>query len=263
MSIKLSISDSFYNFKPLSTQLIKFKNTKYHCHDFIEFFFVIDGTATHYLNGKKSLIKRGDAFLLMPDDSHSFEEGDSSFLHRDIMIKIDFFKSLCEQYSPNLFDDLKNKKYPLSISLERDLEARLEKLAENFEMNANNSTELLEKQIGYDIIGSILFANYDNTNNNAVARLVKVLSSPDFFKYNINEILSFENFGYCHEHICRSFKKKTGTTMTSFFNKNKIEYAIILKQTGYYTMSEIRNIVNIENESYFYKLLKKYIKTEL
>ena len=33
--------------------------------------------------------------------------------------------------------------------------------------------------------------------------------------------------------------------MTSFFNTSKIEYALMLKQTGFYTISEIREIVHI------------------
>lgn len=46
--------------------------------------------------------------------------------------------------------------------------------------------------------------------------------------------------------------------MTSFFNANKIEYAMTLKQTDFYSIGEIREIVHIDNESYFYKLLKKH-----
>ena len=261
MSIKLSIGDSFHNFKPISTQLIKFQNTKYHCHDFIEFFYVVDGKATHYLNEKRFTIKRGDAFLLLPDDSHSFEDGNELFLHRDIMIKTDFFKSICDQYSPTLFDEILSRKYPTHIEIDNYSEAGLEKLSENFEMSVINSTELLEKQIVYEIIGYFLFSKSYKNNNSTIARLAKILSSPDYYKYTINEILALEKLGYCREHICRTFKKIIGITMTSFFNKNKIEYAIILKQTGFYTMAEIRKIINIENESYFYKLLKKNTKS--
>lgn len=262
MSIRLTVEDSFFNHrnhKPISTQLIKFTNTKYHCHEFIEFFYVIDGKATHCLNGVKSVIKQGDAFLLLTDDSHSFEDGDKSFLHRDIMLKIDFFKSICDKYSPTLFEEIMNRKYPLFCSIEKYMETRIERLAEIFEMEVNKPTDLLELQIGYEILGSIIFSDSKKSdNNNIVARLVKVLSSPDYFKYTINEILSLEKFGYSHEYICRLFKRKAGMTMTAFFNANKIEYALTLKQTGFYTISQIREIINIENESYFYKLLKKH-----
>ena len=262
MSIRLTVENSFFNHKnhkPVSTQLIKFMNTQYHCHDFIEFFYVLDGKATHRLNDVETTIEQGDAFLLLPDDNHSFEDGDKSFLHRDIMLKIDFFKSICDKYSPTLFDDIMNRKYPLSINIEKNLETRIEKLAETFEMEVNKPTELLEMQIGYEIVGSVIFSSSKKSDNNkTVARLVKVLSSPDYFKYSINEILSLEDYGYCHEYICRLFKKKADMTMTAFFNTNKIEYALTLKQTGFYTVSQIREIVNIENESYFYKLLKKH-----
>ena len=262
MSYRLKVTDSFYNTKPLSTQLIKFGKTKYHCHDFIEFLYVIDGRAIQHLNGKKSSIQRGDAFLMLPDDNHSFEKGDEAFLHRDIMMKMEFFEALCSKYSPMLYEEILSRKYPSSFLMDNYLETRLEKLAENFEMHINKPTGLLEMQIGFEILGAILFSNDSkNENNNLVARLVKVLSSPDYFKYSVNEILEMENFGYCHEYICRLFKKKSGTTMTNFFNTNKIEYALTLKQTGFYTVSEIREIVHIENESYFYKLLKKHSKS--
>lgn len=261
MIFKLTVDEIFRTNKPINTQLIKYMDTKYHSHEFIEFFYVIDGEATHLLNNKKNKINHGNAFLLLPSDVHSFIDGDASFIHRDIDFKIDFFKEICNRYSPALFDDILLKKYPLCFTLNSSIETKLEKLLETYEMNINNDTALLEKQIGFEIIGSIIFSdiyNMDKNNNNMIARLVKVLSSPSFFKYSINEILEMENFGYCREHVCRLFKKKTGSTMSTFFNTSKIEYAIALKQTGFYTTEEIRNIINIDNESYYYKLLKKH-----
>lgn len=259
MSIRLCESEVFLGPKSINTQLIKYQDTKYHSHEFIEFFYVVNGEAIHNLNGKKSRIKQGQAFLLLPDDNHSFEYGDKDFMHRDLLIKNDFFKKICNQYSPTLYKEILEKKYLLNFIPDKSNLASLEKLSENLEINLKQSSELLEKQICYDIIGSIIFSstNNINQNNEKIARLVKVLSSPQFFKYDLSEILNMENVGYCHEYICRLFKKKTGTTMTSFFNTNKIEYAITLKKTGFYTNSDIREIINISNESYFYKLLKK------
>lgn len=259
MEIKLSEKDIFFNSKSISTQLIKYMDTKYHYHDFFEFFYVVSGEAIHNLNGKRTKIEQGQAFLLLPEDHHSFEYGNKEFLHRDLLIKKNLFKSICDQYSPTLFDEILSRKYSLSFIPNNSNLISLEKLSENLEMALTKSNKLLEKQICYEIIGTIIFSGTNNIdqNNEKVARLVKVLSSPDFFKYDINDILQMENVGYCREYICRLFKKITGTTMTTFFNTNKIEYAITLKQTGFYSNNDIREIVNIPNESYFYKLLKK------
>ena len=260
METKLTTKDNFRQNKPVNTQLIKYQDTKYHSHEFVEFFYVIDGEASHILDDKKSRINRGYACLLLPNDCHTFEDGDKAFLHRDILIKIDYFKNVCNQYSDTLFDEIHSKKYQLCFKIDNNLETTLEKLTENLEMSIDNPAPLLEHQIVCEIIGAILFSGTlkIKQSNDVVARLIKVLSSPDFFKYDINDIIEKENFGYCREYICRLFKQKTGLTMTSFFNTNKIEYAITLKQTGFYTASNIREIVNLTNESYFYKLLKKH-----
>lgn len=260
MSILLHDNETFYKTKNVHTQLIKLTANLCHRHDFIEFFYVVSGSATHLFNGKKDIIKRGDAFLLVPGDEHCFENGTNSFIHRDILFRIDYFKSICDLYSPTLFNRIICKDIPLSFTIDSHSESKLDSLCENLEIRVRKPSDLLEKQIVFEVIGSLIFRDKEanKKSNEVVNRLIKFLSSPEYYKYSISEILKKEKIDYCQEYVCRTFKKYTGMTMTSFFNLNKIEYAKTLKQSGFYSISEIREIINIDNESYFYKLVKKF-----
>ena len=60
---KLLISDIIANGE-YYTALSTADNNQYHCHEFIEIFYVVAGNAVHELNGKKQTVGVGDLFIL-------------------------------------------------------------------------------------------------------------------------------------------------------------------------------------------------------
>lgn len=93
-------SDGLLNNRTVYTHIIfKYEDPGTHCHDFIEFFYVLEGECLHLLNGKAGKIASGDACLLTPNDIHAFQKTGRTFLHRDILFQTDYFRSVCNMYS--------------------------------------------------------------------------------------------------------------------------------------------------------------------
>ena len=77
---------------PIFTHIIEYETVFMHRHDFIEFFYVFEGTCTHILNDQSSQIHVGNAFLLTPNDCHRFIQTENSdFLHKNRCFVLLFF----------------------------------------------------------------------------------------------------------------------------------------------------------------------------
>ena len=90
--LNFSASHHLSEKRPIFTQIIEYENVWLHRHQFIEFFYVFEGSCSHILNGQRSQIRTGDAFFMTPNDVHRFTQASNDFfLHRDILISLDFF----------------------------------------------------------------------------------------------------------------------------------------------------------------------------
>ena len=71
-----------------------------HDHPFFEIFYIVDGSLRHTLNGVTETLTTGDVYFLNPEDAHLFlrEKGNTT-AHRDIVIRKEFFKNVCDLFS--------------------------------------------------------------------------------------------------------------------------------------------------------------------
>ena len=79
----------------LSTLLTTGQDSFIHSHPYYEIFFITYGDITHVLNSVKRNLSIGDLIILKPSDIHYFQRQNSNAIHRDLMINVDFFKSIC------------------------------------------------------------------------------------------------------------------------------------------------------------------------
>lgn len=239
--------------------ILNYEDPGLHRHEFIEFFYCIDGQCLHYLDGSTEKISYGDAFLLTPNSEHRFENLGSKFLHRDIIFKTDYFKSVCDIYSTALYDKLYSGEYNKKIALTSQQINRLEALVQCVTLNEGADLNVYTATICTYIINAILEKNLDIQKNNYpvwVSRLLSLLSAPENFKTDQQTLISA--FSYSQEYICRTFKKLIGKTITDYFNEQKMKYAYSLLHSSNYSIEQICEMINFNNTSYFYRLFKKH-----
>ena len=261
--MRYTLNELFDTNKNIYSHKIEFENIDMHNHNFIEFFYVIKGTAIHLLNNKRINLKPGNAFLLLPKDYHTFKKTDESFVHRDITIKTKFFINICEQYYSELYNKLVAKELPTFYQVSNDFITKIESCASLLTLPITNDVyKATEMYITTQIINLIIekTSHIKTDMPEWITKLLNELNNQSNFTVNISSLI--DNIGYAKEHIRRTFKKYIGLTLTDYFNDIKLNYAYTLLLRTDYTIEEIMHKIGINNLSYFYSLFKqKYNKT--
>ncbi len=229
-----------------------------HKHNDIEFFYVLNGHCSHYLNGKETKITAGNAFLLFPDDSHAITSPSDDFIRRYISIDRKFFERVCAHYQENFYDIL-NMKMVRMLILNNEQIQQLENLSALLFKKKNEPNNPYINAIATAILNLFLQAE-DNSNDDYIpAWLIKLsrnLSKPTEFHRSIADITA--EYPYSVGYICRMFKKYFGVSMGDYFNRKKVLYAQTLIQSTDMSIEQICNTIGFNSVSYFYRLYKKY-----
>ena len=89
-----------------------------HDHTFFEIFYILEGNISHELNGALMQLRAGDIVFLRPEDRHIFlREKDNTCRHRDVIMRVGFFKDVCDFISPELYENFLNGKTQIKFSL--------------------------------------------------------------------------------------------------------------------------------------------------
>lgn len=243
---------------PVCTQSARNENVPMHSHSYIEFFYVFGGSGTHHINGQTQHLQHGDAFLLLPSDVHGFEQTKNGmFLRRDILIENNYFKLVCDFFAPHMYQNILDGKYPLRFVLSSEQIGCIETCVPGLFSNPSlESYALSAKSLTTYLLNVVLEnemkadTDYPHWLNNLLTRL----STCDNFQTDLSELTA--DFFYNPDYMRRLFKKLVGMTMTDYFNKQKMNYAYSLLQSGSATVAEVCEIVGIPNVAYFYRLFK-------
>ena len=238
---------NFSSKQNLKIQLKSFEEVILHSHEFLEFFYVVKGSCTHVIDGKEEFIENGDFYFIPIGCAHTFKNSTPNFLHRDIIVKRNFFVKLIALYS---FFDV-DKLFHTKIN-PQDVD-----VSEHLCTYINNKDKDAEKILINHLL--ILIYKYKTINKKIsiswISTLTSMLNSHSYFNKSMNEILS--TIDYSNEHIRREFKKHVGSSITDYWNSQKLHYAYKLLKNTNLTINEICERINFQNQTYFYRLFKK------
>ena len=239
------------------TQIRGYEDSFLHAHEFVEVLIITSGRMHHMLNVKKQTLITGDAILIMPGTEHQFSppQDVEPWFHRDILFSKEYFLKTCEAYSPTLYEDLIQNKYPLQFKLSPEQFSQLECFISTIVLNKNSDSSLLFSLCTYLI--NIILSQQLLTSNHPqwITSLISAFENPANYCYTLGELTQNVNFTYAY--MCREFKKHIGTTMTEYFNTQKMHYAHALLSTSSLSIEKISELVGINNISHFYKLYKR------
>ncbi|MCF0117810.1 MAG: AraC family ligand binding domain-containing protein, partial [Bacilli bacterium] len=221
----------------LTNDTLKFNSKKtssgdriLHDHDFYEIFYIIKGSIKHTLNGETKTLKQGDLLFINLKDRHIFLRDENTICeHRDIIIRQDLFKEICDNISSDFFSLMTNDKidHMVNISNSKILsyESRLQELTNSSLINTSDAL-ISRNFILYEILS--LFFNKTLTDNTSkypqwFSEMLSRFDNPTLIKKGIPAII--EPFFFSFEHICRSFKKYINMTMTDYLNQKRMQEA--------------------------------------
>ena len=243
---ELSIAEENSKF----TRLVWRTHNDFHKHKFWEICLVLKGKGKHYLHSHTYDMFAGTMWLLRPDDVHKIEpypqsSRDTSYAHRDIYIEIDTMKRILNAFAVNLYETLLTAEKPLFAVIPPQELANIESMISYYSLN-DSHFEFMHAVLTSHVIACALEQNnYLKKNDKPewINNLLDNLNKIDFMTLPLKEIIS--TIGYSQEHVCREFKKFTGTTLGKYIQRMKCMYSLSLL-----TDKSIR-IVDIANKLYF------------
>ena len=243
------------------TALTTANNNQVHCHEFVEIFYVVSGSADHILNGQKTPVSSGDVYIIKPTDYHCFKSSDSTtnFIHRDICISVDEYKEICTFLDLPSFEEMLHSTTTLHSKLDVETITFLERTFNEFTLDINNkSYNRLCRTIASSIL---LFISNTNSQFNRTALpswiqdILDLLRSPYLYNQSVSEIT--KDIPYTKQHICNTFKKYMGQSITEYFLYQRLNYAKYLLLSTADSIANIANITGFNNTSFFYRSFKK------
>ena len=242
---------------PFNTYLTEDQDTTPHMHQFIEMFYVVNGTIEHCVNGIKESLSVGDFFLIFPNTPHYFlRKNDCA--HRDFVVNVSLASPAFEYINPSFFLTIERNKYVRCKITTEDIIFLENNIKNYFEELDILKRKNFEKILVSTLLGLIyLYANKNTSIENFRAQCEEAISNA-FIQKNALDIIRNE-LGYNKYYLCRKFKETFGVTLLDYVNRLKLNHAAYLLKTTRYTLSEICEQIGIESMPYFIKIFtKKY-----
>lgn len=258
------------NVDPIAECLYRFVNKGNdifypHNHDFFEIFIVLSGTASHFINGKDTILPEGSLVFIRPDDIHGFRYETPENLASS-HINLTFTKATAENLFIFLSSDFPSKELLLSSDPPTVFLTPFEKeqlVALIGELNLSNWQDKKALKIKMRAILANIFVRYFHffPKNNSK-------NIPEWLSIIMNEAEKPENFigggeiiikkcGKSREHLLRCIKKYYGVTLTEYINSLRINYACNLLINTDMPIINISFDCGFQSTSLFYKIFKE------
>lgn len=243
---------------------------------FARIYYVTEGNAKTYINGKEYVLQPEYLYLIPPFTLHE-DECNSLFS----LYYIHFYEQAYNKGT--IFDKFD---FPIGIKAELLDSLLIKRL---LYINPNRHLKYIDPKIYDNTTG---FSQYAADNNkiplhfvlesqSILCRLIslflkdakpkirykdmRINKCTDYIHKNMDRNISISQLANIacstEDHLTRIFKKETDQTPIKYMNKKKIERAQLLLLTTNRSVSDIALKLSFNNISYFHRLFKEYVKT--
>jgi AraC family L-rhamnose operon regulatory protein RhaS len=245
-----------------------------HKHNFYELIFIANGKGQHLVNDLCYNYKKGDVFLLTPNDAHEFKiEKKTTFIYLKFTEQV-FFEKLNTNKKKYWEDALKNVLLKFenvessiikSIKDSQHLFSLLQIILYEFSNKAPFNNEVVLELFG--AIMAIITRNLnthqtttkylgkDNERINSILTFIRIYAV-DNEKMDIKKMA--EQFFISPNYISIFVKKHSGLSIQQHIIQAKIKIAEKLLKQNRYTINEIADRLGFIDASHFNKIFKKY-----
>jgi AraC-like DNA-binding protein len=240
--------------------------------NYFELIYIIEGTGLQIINKNKFQYRKGNLFLITPQDSHSFE---IATITKFFFLRFnDYF--IKESSAKKIGETVKRMEYILQNASHRPgciLKNKLDKpliasLIESI-LNELNNKQLYHQKIVEQLVNTIITV----VARNIALKLPKnikentgetVLEILHYIQENIfdpkmlkSEILS-NHFSISLNYLGRYFKKQTGETLQGYISNYKLRLIEARLLNSDMRINEIAFELNFSDESHLNKVFKKH-----
>lgn len=229
----------------------------YHEHSHWELFVIMSGEILHNVNGRESILKKGNAYLIRPTDRHFLKyekENKNNFQQINFLISDDFARKLFSVYE--CYEELLLEKDTLQFTLDStELSVIYDKalLTQNMsQQKYEMSTKLIVSRIMASFFEQRLWfnTNYPKWLN----EFIVYVNNPNSFGKSTKELA--ECTPYSYSRLATLFKQYVGKTIVEYVNDKKMVYSKRLLRTTNLTTLQISEMIGYNSLSSFNHLFK-------
>ncbi|MBQ3181296.1 MAG: helix-turn-helix transcriptional regulator [Clostridia bacterium] len=224
-------------------------------HEDMEILFIVEDSALVRLNNVVYTATPGDIIVINSSIMHSIIAKNKYVTYHCLIIDKDF----CERYGFFIDENHIN-------DLIRDPE--IFALARNIRKEEDEKGDFYKSAVTSDTLKILtllfrrhLVSNYAFKDESKNLKMVK--DAMKYMKNNFCEPLSLdeiaEKIGYSKYHFCRCFKEITGSTVVTYMNDLKINYAYSQLKNTDASITDIATMCGFSDISYFTKTFKKHL----
>ena len=266
MEPKLLTAERFVNMNTEISYRYVYSDTEFfrpHFHDYYELFLLLDGKATHLVNGKEIPVSRGALVFIRPRDTHDYIVRDGT---KFSMLNITFTTATAEELFSFLSEgfassSLLRADLPPQIALtESELEYVLSHMTTIRTIDEHDYARLKTAlRILLFRIFTRFFADFQEEQNDHVplwlTELCETMQKNGNFTYGLSRMLELTD--KTREHLARSIKKYMGITPSEFINDLRLRMIANMLKNSNHDIADIIFESGFGNISWAYELFKK------
>ncbi|MBQ4160789.1 MAG: helix-turn-helix transcriptional regulator [Clostridia bacterium] len=209
--------------------------------NYYDFTFVLEGSMTYIIDGKRITLSKNDAIFLKPGTIRA----------RDTVTCPVAFTSFNFHAQPDVT-------FPFESYMPKCINENIRKLVHVFPgahcvgfAHAQEKCTNMLNYILFELMGTVS----TDTNNVHIAQILKTIDTQILNKVTLHTIS--KDLCLSKEHVSSLFRKEMGKTLTAYINERKMLLARDYILSGEMSLSEISAHLGFDNYNYFSRLFKK------
>lgn len=230
----------------------------YHEHSHWEVFIVMEGEIYHNINGRESVLKKGDACLIRPTDKHSLsfkKKQENRYQQINFTFSDAFAKKMLDVYE--CYEEVLKEQGAVQFTLDDSEMSTIYDKALLTQNLPQQTYEMSTKLIVSRIISTYLEQRilFDTAYPDWLNEFVIYLNNPNNFDKSTKELAAYTPYSY--SRLSTLFKQYVGITIVDYINDKKMVYAKRLLRTTMLTTLRISEMIGYNSLSSFNHLFKK------
>jgi len=239
-----------------------------HRHDYVELAYVVQGSYTHIVEGKRLTIRKGELLFLSQRAHHEIPPATEEDLMINIIIQPEFFEKIFliigEEETPLhrfLLDCLCKRRWEVSylhfrVENERFIQNLMENMLETLIYGMPNKHNMLQITMG------LLFLHLMNhvdalasvqTRDKMAVQVLQYIEK-NYCQGSLQELAQMLSYDF--HSLSRDIKQKTGKTYTQLVQEKRLSQACFYLRNTDMSVEEISRRTGYENVSFFYRLFR-------
>ncbi|MDL2238413.1 AraC family transcriptional regulator [Christensenellaceae bacterium OttesenSCG-928-K19] len=252
----------------------RYMPVKDHCHDFIEFIYVYQGSCTQHINGAEVEAEEGDLFLLSPGIYHHIAAYDDDIIVLYVMIRVTTFATaflsllkqddiLSEFFAHVLYS---GNKHPYLLFFTKGDKALKEWIYDMY-LEAVGKDRYSDRMLNTQLEWMCLHLLRNHVINMELyghkGKAVRIMEFLDYISENASGITlssMARHFGYSASYLSRMIKDMTGRNFKDIVLRARLERACELLKNNSISVGAVAESVGFCDASNFHKAFKKQLQ---